>query len=594
MPSAPTALPAPNCGAPVDFQSAASASAVCGFCRSTLVREGDALRRIGESAELFDDYSPLQIGARGRYQGEPFVLVGRLQMAYAEGVWNEWHVLFDAASDGQGGKRGWLSEDNGAFVFSFDQPEAAFADGPDADTWANLRVGLPLTWAGRRWSVAAVTSARVGAAQGELPAAPSTRAEFRVVELRNERDEVGSLDDAQVGAAAVGSTAPGARVGMAGTQPLAGLRGAIGRAVRLADLSLQGLRESSDKAMAGRSFDCPSCGSALSPQLGNSLSIVCGQCHAVVDLSGAAAGGGQATQNAPNSREDLAAGLKHYAQEGADHEPLIPLGRTGQMAFGALGTLPWQVVGYLERCDLPAPGSDDEQTFWREYLLYHRSEGFIFLVDAEDGWSWMRPLTGAPSLRGSQVNWQSDAYRQQWQYTAKTTYVLGEFYWQVKRDERVLVTDYIGAGGAARKRMSREQTGAALSGDAGGGAGKGTAEITWSAGATLDAADIAKAFKLTAKPGSGAASPFRKMAPVDISPASSGMSWRTVLFLVIFLLIVVALMSTCSSNNCDQVAQTFGTSSVEYQQCARSGGGHSTSGGSWGGFSGTSGGGGHK
>ena len=45
----------PNCGAPVEFASAASASAVCSFCRSTLVREGEALRRIGQSAELFDD-----------------------------------------------------------------------------------------------------------------------------------------------------------------------------------------------------------------------------------------------------------------------------------------------------------------------------------------------------------------------------------------------------------------------------------------------------------------------------------------------------------------------------------------------------------
>ena len=64
----------PNCGAPVDFVSAASASAVCSFCRSTLVRDGDALRRIGVSAELFDDHSPLQLGAGGRRQGVGFTL----------------------------------------------------------------------------------------------------------------------------------------------------------------------------------------------------------------------------------------------------------------------------------------------------------------------------------------------------------------------------------------------------------------------------------------------------------------------------------------------------------------------------------------
>ncbi|HZF80825.1 MAG TPA: hypothetical protein VEZ89_13665, partial [Rubrivivax sp.] len=73
----------PNCGAPVDFASAASAGAVCSFCRSSLVRDGDALRRIGVSGELFDDHSPLQLGARGTRQGVAFTLVGRLQYGYS-------------------------------------------------------------------------------------------------------------------------------------------------------------------------------------------------------------------------------------------------------------------------------------------------------------------------------------------------------------------------------------------------------------------------------------------------------------------------------------------------------------------------------
>ena len=104
----------PNCGAPVEFRSAASTSAVCSFCRSTLVRDGDTLRRTGISAELFDDHSPLQLGVDGLLQGERFTLVGRLQLAYAEGSWNEWHALFDS------GRSGWLSEDNGADVMGFE------------------------------------------------------------------------------------------------------------------------------------------------------------------------------------------------------------------------------------------------------------------------------------------------------------------------------------------------------------------------------------------------------------------------------------------------------------------------------------------
>ena len=68
---------------------------MCSLCRSTLVRDGDALRRIGVSAELFDGHSPLQLGAHGTRQGVAFIRVGRLQCGYEGGTWNEWHALFD-------------------------------------------------------------------------------------------------------------------------------------------------------------------------------------------------------------------------------------------------------------------------------------------------------------------------------------------------------------------------------------------------------------------------------------------------------------------------------------------------------------------
>ena len=74
----------PDCGAPVEFRSAAAPFAVCSFCRSTVVRAGDQLRKIGESAEVFDDHTPLQLGAAGSmYQGANFTIVGRLQYRYA-------------------------------------------------------------------------------------------------------------------------------------------------------------------------------------------------------------------------------------------------------------------------------------------------------------------------------------------------------------------------------------------------------------------------------------------------------------------------------------------------------------------------------
>ena len=91
--------PCPGCGAPVEFASAQSTHAVCGFCQSAVVRQGETLARIGKMAELFDDHSPLQLQASGIWHGQAFTLVGQLQYKYAEGSWTEWYaVLADGSS----------------------------------------------------------------------------------------------------------------------------------------------------------------------------------------------------------------------------------------------------------------------------------------------------------------------------------------------------------------------------------------------------------------------------------------------------------------------------------------------------------------
>lgn len=508
----------PNCGAPVEFASAASASAVCSFCRSTLLRDGEALRRIGVSAELFDDHSPLQLGASGTRQGVAFTLVGRLQYGYAGGTWNEWHALFD------NGRSAWLSEDNGAYVIAFDAPRPA-----DAPALDGLRVGQRVLADGRAWDVASVVRAKLVAAQGELPAPPRLEGEFTVVDLRNSAGEVATLDDIDV-------QRPG---------------WSVGRSVLLAELALQGLKDGSEKTLGARGVECPNCGTALEVKLATTQSLVCTNCAAVVDIS-----------------QGLGADLAFYQQNNAGvagAEPRVPLGRSGALALGG-PLLHWQAVGYLERCDIPGPG-DDETSFWREYLLYNTTAGFAFLVDTDEGWSWMRPITGAPAVRGGTARWDGVDYRQRWAYAARVTWVQGEFYWRVPRDERAQVTDYEGSGSAARKRLSREQT---------------AGEVSWSAGETLPAATVADAFGLA-----------RSALPGDVLPTafkSSGVPKALIVFLVVMFAVIV--LSQCGDDGCDEVRNTFGAASAEYQQCARNrGSGTRTGGGSYGGWSS---GGGHK
>ena len=75
--------PCPGCSAPVPFQSAQSTHAVCAYCHSSVVRQADALARLGRIADEFTDYSPLKIGATGQWRGKAFTLVGRLQLGNA-------------------------------------------------------------------------------------------------------------------------------------------------------------------------------------------------------------------------------------------------------------------------------------------------------------------------------------------------------------------------------------------------------------------------------------------------------------------------------------------------------------------------------
>ena len=516
----------PNCGAPVEFASAASASAVCGYCRSTLVRDGEALRRIGTSAELFDDHSPLQLGASGVRHGVPFTLVGRLQYGYEGGTWNEWHALFD------NGRSAWLSEDNGAYVLAFDAPTPADAPAPDT-----LGAGMRVAIGGGAWDVASVARARLIAAQGELPRPPRLQGEFVVVDLRNAAGEVATLDDSV-------PRAP---------------QWSIGRSVQLAELRMSGLAEAKEKSLAARGVQCPACGAALEIRLGTTKSLACHQCRSVVDVSGG-----------------IGAELAHYAQNNVGEgglEPQIPLGSTGLIGLGA-PALPWQVVGYQERCDIPED-DEDETTFWREYLLYQREEGFAFLVDGEDGWSWVRPITGAPQLRGDTAQWRGTSYRKRYAYRARVTWVLGEFYWRVRRDETAHVTDYDGTGAASRQRLSREET-----------RSQAGTEVVWSAGAAIDADVVAKAFGV---PIEAHAALRRDVAPV--SRAKGGNARLTAL--IVLIAVVLFVLEQCEDDGCDAVRQTFGAASNEYRQCLdqHGAGGVRIGGGSFGGWSS---GGGHK
>lgn len=477
--------PCPGCGAPVEFRSAQSTHAVCGYCHSTVVRSGEVLARVGRMAEIFEDHSPLQLFATGTWQGQTFTLIGRMQFRGEEGSWAEWNAYLDDGSSAT------LGEDNGAYVFTqpFDLQGEAL---PPPE---QLGLGASVQLAGRHWSVAAHLQAHLAAAEGELPKLPPLGQEFLAVELRSDDGQVLSID-------------------YGNKTPLVD----IGRSVQLEELALKGLKDESVKQEAARQFDCPHCGAPVEVQLETTKSIACGHCHSLIDLT-----------------RGMGAELVSATQE-ETVRPLIALG-----SIGRFEGVPWQVVGFQHRMG-QEPG-DDEKFGWEEYLLYNQQKGFTFLVDASDGWSLVRPATGAAKAAGTKAKYLGMGYARTSGYSAETTYVAGEFYWPVARGQRTENVDYAATKGNGL--LSSEKSGR---------------EITWSYGNRLASSAVAAAFGMQDQ-----ADQFKRD---EVGPfvAAKGVGCGGVVLILVALFIVLFLLSMCSSS----------TGSSGYNR---------SSGGSFGGFS---------
>ena len=492
--------PCPGCGAPVEFRSAQSTHAVCPYCQSTVVRSGEVLARVGKMAELFDDHSPLQLMASGRFKagGEdlPFTLIGRLQYKSSNGVWTEWNAILDDGSMAS------LAEDNGSYVFT--RPLALQRAVPDA---AQFRVGITTAINGKPYSVAFNEQVTLISAQGELPKLPALGTPFPVVELRSADGEVLSIEYSPAGV-------------VPATQSVS-----RGRAVLLEDLQFQGLKDESARDEKARQFDCPHCGSSVQVALDTTKSITCRSCNSIIDLS-----------------QGIGGELRH-AEQDEPVKALIPLGATGQ-----LQGVQWQVVGFQHRMG-QEPG-DDEQFGWDEYLLYNRKRGFSFLVDSTDGWSMVKPATGAPTMAGSTARtatYLGTTYALQYSYNAETTYAAGEFYWPVSRGQKTFNRDFASAKGL----LSLEQT---------------PNEVTWSVGSKIGSDTVVQAFGLQDK------AALLKRDDVKPFSAAPQISMRTIIIVVVLIVLLLIIMNSCSDSS-NSGGSGFRSSGGSYGGYS-SGGGH--------------------
>ena len=389
----------PACGAPVVFKSSASFHGVCEFCRSTLVRHGGDLENLGRMADLIEDASPIRIGTEGQYHGVHFAVIGRIQLRYEAGVWNEWHVLFD---DMRGG---WLSDANGEYLVSF-----LTAPGAPLPEFAKLMPNDELKLAGRDFVVTDLEEAMCIAGEGELPFAFGAGYPAQLADLRT-TDE---------------SAAAFASIDYSETPPLF----FVGESLPFAALkfaNLRGDQAAGKPAGVVKTLQCPKCGSAIALHDKAVKSVACQSCLTILEPA----------------NESLR--IIQKATAATRIEPLIPLGSVGKF----LGK-DWTVIGFQQRVIT----ADSIEYPWQEFLLHHPQEGFRWLVEADGHWNWVNPVGKPPrySVGVPTVTYNGETYRRYSAGSAVTRYVIGEFTWKIKVGETWETIDFVNTP----KMLSRE------------------------------------------------------------------------------------------------------------------------------------------
>lgn len=188
-----------------------------------------------------------------------------------------------------------------------------------------------------------------------------------------------------------------------------------------------GERSAGSSAPAVTTFSCRNCGASVTVRYpGHSLSAACESCGSIIDTSDS------------NFRI-----LAEYQSKLNQATPVIPLGTRGK-----LFDKEWECIGFMTRTDVSSAFT------WEEYLLFNPYYGYRFLTRNKGHWSFVTMLKDKPRVVSSSFSTNAmmpmpDAFYKDQRYRiyyigrAYVSFVLGEFYWQVKKGYEVGMQDFI-------------------------------------------------------------------------------------------------------------------------------------------------------
>lgn len=456
----------PQCGAPMSFGVGTSMSQVCKYCRHVVVRTDRDFRNMGRVADLALTPSPVAVGDQGSIEGGSMTVLGRVQLDHGEGPWDEWYIAFNS------GSWGWLASAQGNWYLTAEVPSP-----PPLPFWDQVSVEQDIPLApGMTFRVVEVKRGTITSGEGELPFAVQAGQERYYIDLVGPQGGFATIDYGD-------RSAPPQLF--------------IGRQLPESALQIKPMGERPVTEVSTDALTCPNCGGsvpALAPN--KSERLACPYCGAV---------------------SDIAARRVLEMQDAARMRPDIPLGSRGSVQGQE-----YVVCGYVER----SATIEGELFTWQEYLLYGPGLGFRWLVKDEGTWLWITPISASEvdlSAMPHRATWQGQTYTQRNHNQAHVSYVLGEFYWKVRKGETVDAVDLMGPGGTI---LSRERAGD---------------EVAWSIGSPVPWAQLAQTFNLPLD-GAGAQLTAPAGAAVEAQEQQS-----TVVVIIVIIVVIVFLLILCGS-----------------------------------------------
>ena len=209
-----------------------------------------------------------------------------------------------------------------------------------------------------------------------------------------------------------------------------------------------------------RSVNCPNCGAATAVRtFGHAVNVVCQSCRSILDATNP--GVTILQRNADAMRE----------------EPLIPLGTRGKLL-----DIECEVVGFQVRQIVV----DGVAYQWREYLLFNPYREFRYLTEYAGHWNVVSTINALPeggsTPDASARSYGGQTFRHFQTADASTTFVLGEFPWQIRVGDTTTGSDYVAPPLMLSAEVDADK------------------EVTWSFGRYLAGGEIWRSLSLPGKP----------------------------------------------------------------------------------------------